>query len=91
MNPIRNENELGQAVRVIRRSRGLTQTELAAKAQVSRAFLISFERGTAPRAEIGRAFRVLRVLGMQLELTAEKPFDFADALHQLIQRNQEHG
>ncbi|MDR3307550.1 MAG: helix-turn-helix domain-containing protein [Coriobacteriales bacterium] len=84
MDSIRNERELGQLIKEGRRSRNMTQMELAHAAQVSRSFVINVERGNAPRAEVGRVFRVLRALSIQLKPTASQTQSFDDALQQLL-------
>lgn len=87
MDYLRNEIELGAAIRTARRSRKMTQMQLAAKAQVSRSFLITLERGQGPRAEIGRVLRVLRALGLRLALEDDTTPDFSQALQQLLERD----
>ena len=48
---------------------GLTQAEVAARAGVSRQWLIAAERGKET-AELGRMLRVLRVLNLGLEVVS---------------------
>jgi transcriptional regulator with XRE-family HTH domain len=84
MDSIRNERELGQFIREWRRSCGMTQAGLADAAQVSRSFIINVERGNAPRAEVGRVFRVLRVLGIQLTPVESTTLSFDETLQQLL-------
>lgn len=62
--------ELGADLRAWRIRRGLTQQELADRAQVSRPWLVRLERGHAG-AELGKVIAVARALGLVLELTAE--------------------
>jgi len=84
MDTIRNEIELGRAIREARRQLGLTQAELAHKAQVSRAYVITLEQGTGIRAELGRALRVIRALGLQLQLLPIEASSYEDALAELL-------
>jgi HTH-type transcriptional regulator/antitoxin HipB len=84
MDSICNERELGQLIKESRRTQGMTQAELADAAQVSRSFVINVERGNAPRAEVGRVFRVLRALGIQLMPSAGAVQSFDAALQQLL-------
>ena len=64
---INNSTELGAAVRAARKSRGLTQVELAVQAGVARAWLAKFEAGH-PTASIEQVFRTLRALGLGLDV-----------------------
>lgn len=87
MDTIRNEIELGRAVRSARKRLGLTQAELAQQAQVSRAYLIMLEQGKGIRAELGRALSVIRALGLQIKLIPNPPISFEDALEQLLDKD----
>ena len=88
MNTIRNEMELGTAIRNTRKRLGLTQSELASKAQVSRAYVIMLEQGTGIRAELGRVLRVVRALGLQFAVVPNASPSFEDALEQLLDKGQ---
>jgi HTH-type transcriptional regulator / antitoxin HipB len=59
--------DLAATVRGRRRDLGLTQAELASRAQVSREWVNGFETGKAT-VEIGLVIRVLDALGMGLNL-----------------------
>lgn len=63
-----NCTALGGAIYQRRTQLGLTQAELARRANVSRQWLVAVERGK-DTAEVGRLLAVVRVLGLQLELT----------------------
>ena len=65
---IGNSTALGGAIYQRRTDLGLTQADLARRANVSRQWLVAVERGK-DTAEIGRVLAVIRVLGLQLELT----------------------
>lgn len=54
---------VGQAVREARREQGLTQGELASKAEVGRRFIVELEAGHL-RAELGKVLKVLETLGI---------------------------
>jgi y4mF family transcriptional regulator len=54
--------DVGASIRALRRSLGLTQAELAARAGVGRQWLVAVERGHE-RAEIGKVAAVLAALG----------------------------
>jgi transcriptional regulator with XRE-family HTH domain len=88
---IRNEIELGGAIKAVRLSQGLTQAELADRAQVSRAFIIGIERGTGHRSELGRVLRVVRALGRSITLGEDDTPDFKEALAGLISGDRDGG
>lgn len=73
-----NTAQLGAAVKQLRVDRALTQADLAIRAGVSRRWLVHFENGQTPGAEVSKVFDVLRVMGMGLvvapqpELTADE-------------------
>jgi len=56
------------ALRQERLDQGLTQKELAAKACVSRAWLIGLEAGNARRAELGKVLDLACALGLEMKL-----------------------
>lgn len=64
---VRSPVDLGAAVRRRRNRLGLTQAELAEVAGVGKRFLSELERGKST-AEVGRVFRVVQVLGMDLQV-----------------------
>ena len=72
MRHLRRSDQIGHAVVVLRRARGLTQAETAERAGVSRKWLSDFENGKSS-AEIGLLLRVLEVLGYEIELHAAAP------------------
>ena len=65
--------ELGTAIRNARRQQGLRQDQLAAAANVGVRFIVDLEAGK-PTVQIGKAFAVLKSLGLELALdqTAHK-------------------
>ncbi|WP_165217333.1 helix-turn-helix transcriptional regulator [Schaalia sp. ZJ1691] len=81
---IGNELELGAAIREHRDKAGLTQAELAARAGVSRAFIIDIERGRRPRAELGRVLALLRALEVSITLTAADTRSMDEILDALV-------
>jgi len=66
---IQTPQRLGAAIRDARREAGLTQVQLAAKAGVSRAWLIEIEAGASERAELGKVLATVRALDLCLELS----------------------
>jgi y4mF family transcriptional regulator len=65
---VSNSTALAGAIYQRRTDLGLTQAELARRANVSRQWLVAVEGGK-DTAEVGRVLAVIRVLGLQLELT----------------------
>lgn len=64
--PARSRLRLGQAIRALRHDRGLTQSQLAEAAGVSRQWLVAVESGTRQGAEVGLIMRVLDTLDASL-------------------------
>jgi HTH-type transcriptional regulator/antitoxin HipB len=65
-----NARDLGRFVRDRRRAAGLTQTDLASRAAVSRRWLADLEGGKAT-VEVGLVFKVISALGMFLDARPE--------------------
>lgn len=84
MTPIRNEIELGAALRDRRESARLTQAQLAERAGVSRAFIIDIERGRRPRAELNRVLAVIRALDAAVSLVDHRARSAEQALSELL-------
>ncbi len=77
---VQTELQLGSALRSHRRAQGMTQADVAARAGVSRSFVVDLENGKRTGAELGRVLSVLRALGLGLrveELPAVAGFDQA--------------
>ncbi|ACZ20820.1 Helix-turn-helix protein [Sanguibacter keddieii DSM 10542] len=81
---IRNEIELGPALRERRERAGLTQAQLALRANVSRAFVIDIERGRRPRAELTRVLAVMRALDSAITLVDHQAQTAEEALADLL-------
>jgi HTH-type transcriptional regulator / antitoxin HipB len=64
-NTVRRATDLGNAVRTARKRQGLTQAELAARADVGLRFLSELENGK-PTVQLQRTMRVLAALGLTL-------------------------
>ena len=62
---LRNPADIGALIRARRRTLGLEQAELAARAGVSRLWISQVERGT-PGAGIGLVLRTFAALGVEL-------------------------
>ncbi len=68
MSLVTNPADLGQAIREARRKQGLRQPDLAAAAGTSIRFIVELERGK-PTIQLGKAMRVLAMLGLRLSVT----------------------
>lgn len=69
-------SELGENIKLARKRRKLTATQVAERAGVSRETLYQIERGN-PRVSLGAYFNVLRVMSLQndfLKLAADDEF-----------------
>ena len=62
----RTLSQLGQAIRRLRKRRGLSQAELATRAGVSRQWVVTAEQGRTRGLEIGHIMRVLDELDASL-------------------------
>lgn len=67
VNDAANSYKLGVMLRQLREQRGLTQAEVAERADISRQLLVKIEKGH-PRAEIGRVLAVVRALGGRIAI-----------------------
>jgi HTH-type transcriptional regulator/antitoxin HipB len=65
---VRTSIELGLVIRNYRQQLGLSQSELARRADVGRQWLVAVEQGK-PGAEIGLVLRTLSALGATLSVT----------------------
>jgi HTH-type transcriptional regulator / antitoxin HipB len=74
---VRTPAQIGAAVRGLRTERGISQQALAARAGVSRRWLIEFEHGKA-RAELSRVLRVIAALDHEVALTPATVTDQLD-------------
>ncbi len=62
---VRNARDLGEAIRSARDVTGLTQSELSARAGISRSYLAQVERGRSTRL-LDLVLDLLRLLDMEL-------------------------
>lgn len=69
---IRTAADFGYRLREEREKRGITQADLAGRANVSVRWLSNFERGKSPRAELIKVVHVARALGLAFELSEER-------------------
>ena len=65
---LHNAQQLGAAIRLKRREKGLTQSELAKLLGAERKWVLNLESGNS-KAEIGLILRAIEVLGLRTFLT----------------------
>jgi transcriptional regulator with XRE-family HTH domain len=75
---------LGVAVRETRKSRALTQADLAKRAGVSRRFVQELEGGSRQGAELARVLAVLRALDRGVLLVETRAQSFDDVLSEVL-------
>ena len=68
---IRNPEQLGRAIRLKRKEKGLTQSALAERLGVGRKWVLGIESGN-PRAEFGLILKTLHLLGLRTSLSEER-------------------
>jgi y4mF family transcriptional regulator len=61
--------EIGKTIRRVRKSQGLTQSELAMTANTAVRFISDLENGKVT-CEIGKALQVIQCLGIKIRLDA---------------------
>lgn len=76
---MKTERQVGAAIRHARTEAGLTQSEVAELAGVSRAFVSGVESGSRPGAELQRVLAILRALKLGIVLEHDDD-DFESAL-----------
>ena len=90
---LHNAEQLGAAIRLKRREKGLTQSELAKLLGAERKWVLNLESGNS-KAEIGLILRAIEVLGLRAFLTDKSqpergPYDLkTPRLDQVFQRLQ---
>jgi len=77
---IRNPEQLGRAIRLKRKERGLSQSALAERLGVGRKWVLGIESGN-PRAEFGLILRTLDLLGLRASLSESQPSAKKDDRH----------
>lgn len=78
---VHSVQDVGVAVRVVRKSSGVRQDDAAGSAGVSQVFLKNLEHGKQT-IQFGRVLQVLKELGIRMEL--EIPDDAMERWHQLV-------
>jgi transcriptional regulator with XRE-family HTH domain len=66
--------ELGKKIKSIRKEKGLTQQELASKAQISRATLSKIENGYVGSVSIAMLDNILSILDYEIDIKPKNPF-----------------
>lgn len=64
--------EIAELVRAARKSRKMSQLQLAEAAKVSRRNLVAFEAGQAPNVGYISLVRILRAVGLELQVVEAK-------------------
>ncbi len=72
---IRNNQDLGEAMRLARRNQGLRQVDVAQKASVRQALVSDLENGTTT-AKLNTVIRVLAALNMDLSIVPRRQARF---------------
>ncbi len=67
---IRNPEQLGRAIRLKRKEKGLSQSALAERLGVGRKWVLGVESGN-PKAEFGLILKTLDLLGLHTSLSEE--------------------
>lgn len=70
--------EIGQTVKKIRKDNNLNQSELAAKAGITRQTLSKLEKGEIDKVSIQVFVKLLDVLNYKLNIEEKKPFYYFD-------------
>jgi y4mF family transcriptional regulator len=79
--PIRSSEDLGLAIRAVRKSTGVRQDDLAGAVGVSRQFAVDVEKGK-PTVQLGRVLLLLEELGITLNV------EIPDAAFQILPKLQ---
>jgi len=72
---IRNNNDLGEAIRRARKNKDMRQVDVAQKASVRQALVSDLENG-ATTAKLGTVIRVLAALDMDLSIIPRRKAGF---------------
>lgn len=78
--PITTASQLGATIRGARARAGMTKTDLAERAGVSRRWLVALEAGEGARAELGKILDTLDAVGLTLTATEDTPDPLLDLL-----------
>lgn len=66
-------SEIGKLIRLERKRQGISQLELSQAADVGRRFIVELEGGKET-SHLGKALKVMGVLGMTINLSGAKGF-----------------
>jgi transcriptional regulator with XRE-family HTH domain len=66
--------ELGKKIKTLRKEKGLSQQELASKAQISRATLSKLENGYVGSVSIAMLDNILSILDYEIDIKPKNPF-----------------
>lgn len=65
---IKEVSDIGQVIKQIRKSQGLTQSDLAASAGVGIRFIVDIENGKET-AQIGKVIKLCNMLGIKIDIS----------------------
>lgn len=65
---IKDINDIGQIIKQIRKSQGLTQSDLATSAGVGIRFIVDIENGKET-AQIGKVIKLCNMLGIKIDIS----------------------
>lgn len=65
---IKEVNDIGQFIKQIRKSQGLTQSDLATSAGVGVRFIVDIENGKET-AQIGKVIKLCNMLGIKIDVS----------------------
>jgi transcriptional regulator with XRE-family HTH domain len=80
LNAIYDIQDLGAQIATLRKNQGLSQTEVARRAGVSRAMLSDLETGQLHDPGVKKVLRLLTVLGLGIKLVTLSPPTLDDLL-----------
>lgn len=76
--PFESPHQLGALVRAARERAGLSQTELAGRAAVTRQWLVLLETGRLMNPTLTNVFKTTAALGLELQVAQRRPDDAPD-------------
>ena len=83
-------NVLGERIRAIRKRKGLTQEELARKANIPQSSLVELENGKRNDARFDKVCSIADALGIELECLVRETQDYVDPSLEYLQNSKDH-
>ncbi len=72
--------EIGEKIRQLRKSKKITQQQLADEAEISRATLSKLERGYVTEVSVAALIKILNALGQEIDIIPEDKLPTLDDL-----------